>query len=110
MGGVKRVVAPLAVVAPVEVVEEPELELTVSEAVETGDERAVLVAMRRLIARTLDEKDVSARDLASNTRRVHELTKDIMAIDAKRRGLLPSPAGVEGAAGSDDELFDGTGI
>lgn len=50
-----------------------------------GTRRDLLVAMRDLVARDLDE-GVPARDLASLTKRLLEITKEIEAIDAAANG------------------------
>ncbi|NKY08933.1 hypothetical protein [Cellulomonas hominis] len=54
---------------------------TVSEAAETGDRRALLVALRDRIAKTVTDPDCPPRDLASLSRRLVELGKEISAID-----------------------------
>ena len=58
---------------------------TVSAAAASGSRRDVLVALRDLTARSLDE-GVPPRDLASLTRRLLEITKEIEAIDAASSG------------------------
>lgn len=55
---------------------------TVLEAAESGDRIAELTAMRRVIARALDNENTSPRDLASLSRRQIEISKEI---DALRR-------------------------
>lgn len=63
----------------------------------TGSRRDLLVAMRDMVARNLDE-GVPARELAALTRRLLEITKEIEAIDAADEG---DPVG--DAASTDDE-------
>ena len=50
-----------------------------------SDPRTLLVATRDLIARTLDE-GVPPRDLASLTKRLREVTREIEALDAASSG------------------------
>ena len=58
--------------------------LTIVEAAGSGDERALLVALRERIARTVTDPRCPPRDLAALSRRLQELSKDIAAIDVKR--------------------------
>lgn len=58
---------------------------TIAKAAAAGSRRDLLVAMRDKIATELDG-DVPARDLASLTRRLMEITRDIEAIDAAEKG------------------------
>lgn len=61
--------------------------MTVLEAVRTGDRRAALVALRDRLAETLDSKD-SARDIASNSKRLMEV---LDALDALPDEAAASP-------------------
>lgn len=56
---------------------------SVSQAAATGDHRALLVAMRDRISKTVSDPDCPPRDLASLTRRLQDIAKDIEAIDAR---------------------------
>jgi hypothetical protein len=58
---------------------------TIREAASTGSQRDLLVAMRDKIATELDG-DVPARDLASLTKRLMEITREVEAIDAETKG------------------------
>ncbi len=58
--------------------------MTILEAVRTDDRRTALVALRDKLAETLDAKD-SARDIASNSKRLMEVMREIDA--------LPDPEG-----------------
>jgi hypothetical protein len=58
---------------------------SVAEAAETGDHRALLVAMRERIARTVSNPDCPPRDLAALTRRLQDIAKEIEAIDLRRK-------------------------
>ena len=51
------------------------------EALETGDSRTLLVAMRDKIAEVIDG-GVSPRDLASLSRRLLDLAQEVRALDA----------------------------
>jgi hypothetical protein len=57
--------------------------LTVTEAAESGSVREQLVALRERLAKTVEDPNCPPRDLASLSRRLMELTKEIAAIDAR---------------------------
>ena len=60
---------------------------TIEAAVTSGaTEREVLVAVRTRLARKLDDPNLSARDLASNSKRLLEVDRAIRAIDAAPGG------------------------
>ncbi len=59
--------------------------LSVSEAAATGDHRALLVAMRERIAKTVADPDCPPRDLAALTRRLQDISKEIESIDLRLR-------------------------
>lgn len=69
--------------------------MTIEAAADSEDERELLVALRTAIAQALDE-GVLARDLASLTRRVMEINREIAAIDAMASkggdGVVDTPA------------------
>ena len=67
---------------------------TITEAVTTGTTRDVLVASRDRIARALDDPNIAARDLASNSKRLMEVIRDIEAIDAREAEEVADGAGV----------------
>jgi hypothetical protein len=75
---------------------------TIYNAAKSGDTRKLLVALRNRIAQQLDGK-ISARDYASLSKRLMDVT---MLIDAIDRGeAKDSP--VSAALDVDDELLDG---
>ena len=57
--------------------------LTITEAVDNGTLRQQMVALRERIAVTVDNPDCPARELASLSRRLLEISKEIAAIDAR---------------------------
>ena len=59
--------------------------MNIAEAAAGGSERDLLVAMRDQIATNLDN-GVPPRDLASLTKRLMEITREIKAIDAAENG------------------------
>jgi hypothetical protein len=75
---------------------------TVSEAAEGGDLRELLVAMRDRIAKAVAEPNCPPRDLAALTRRLHEIARDIEAIDVHEEE--------SGAEPSADEAWDSSAI
>jgi hypothetical protein len=58
---------------------------SIKDAAANGSRRDLLVAMRDKVASDLDD-GVPPRDLASLTRRLLEITKEIEAIDAGEKG------------------------
>lgn len=76
----------------------PPRKLSVSEAAATGDHRALLVAMRERVARTVSDPDCPPRDLAALTRRLQDIAKEIEAID-----LRAKEEGADAADVADDE-------
>lgn len=56
---------------------------SVIQAAESGDHRALLVAMRERIARTVSNPDCPPRDLAALTRRLQDIAKEIEALDLR---------------------------
>lgn len=73
--------SPLRAVGPDEKAERTEPKTVL----ESGDRVAELTAMRRVIARALDNENTSPRDLAALSRRQIEISKEI---DALRRQKL----------------------
>lgn len=53
--------------------------MSILEAAQTGDRRRVLMALRDKLAETLDSKD-SARDIASNSKRLMEVLAEIESL------------------------------
>jgi hypothetical protein len=56
---------------------------TIAQAASSGTTRDVLVASRDRIAKALDDPNIAARDLASNSKRLMEIIREIEAIDAR---------------------------
>jgi hypothetical protein len=71
---------PLRAVADDERVPE---QLSVAEAATSGSHRALLVAMRDRIAKTVTNDGCPPRDLASLTKRLQDIANEIEAIDAR---------------------------
>lgn len=71
----------LRAVAPNE--KAPSKPKTVAEAAKKGTPRELLVAMRDRVAETVTKPDCPARDLASLTKRLSDLAKEIESIDAR---------------------------
>lgn len=62
--------------------DEPVRPKTITEAASSGTHRELLVAMRDRIAKAVEDPQCPPRDLASLSRRLHELSKDIEQHDA----------------------------
>lgn len=76
---------------------------TVAEAAQGGNHRDLLVTMRDRIAKTVTDPDCPPRDLASLTRRLQDIAKEIAAIDAR-------DAENEGSGGDVDDGFDASAL
>lgn len=72
----------------------------ITRAAADGDEREVLEALRDRIARTLDDPNTPARDLAALSKRLREIIADLREVDKKYGGgMIVDP--------QEDEAFDG---
>lgn len=78
----------------------PVVPLTVEEAAESGDHRALLVAMRERIARTVSDERCPPRDLAALTRRLQDIAREIEEIESRSGG-----DDIGHAAGTPDDEF-----
>lgn len=58
---------------------------SVSQAVTNGSPRDVNVAMQDRIAKAIDSDDIRGADLAALSRRLHELRKELTAMDAQAK-------------------------
>lgn len=61
------------------------VKLSVAQAAATGDHRSLLVAMRERIAAAVSNPECPPRDLASLTRRLQDISKEIEALDLRAR-------------------------
>ena len=77
---------------------------SVADAAAGGDHRELLVAMRERIAKTVSDPDCPPRDLASLTRRLQDIAKEIEAIDLRAK----EEALEDGV--TDDEEWDETAL
>ena len=75
-----------------------------ADAAQSGDRRELLIAMRDRIAKTVSDPDCPPRDLASLTRRLQDIAKEIDVLD-----LSGSGSGSV-VADTDDESFDATSV
>ena len=85
--------------------EKPVVKQSVAQAAASGDHRALLVAMRERIAKTVSDPDCPPRDLAALTRRLQDISKEIEALDLRARE--------EGADANDvaeDESWDAAAL
>ena len=76
----------------------------VADAAQSGDHRALLVAMRDRIAVEVGSSKCPPRDLASLTKRLSDIAKEIEAID------LRAKEEAEDAEDAEDEPFDAAAI
>lgn len=92
----------LRAVAPDEKAE-PAKPKSILEAAELGSRIEELRAMRRRIARAMDDPNTPARDLAALSRRQLEIGKEIEAI------VVAEDEDHSVVVNADDEVWDGTG-
>jgi hypothetical protein len=83
--------------------EKREAPKTILEAAEIGSRLEELRAMRRRLARALDDPNTPARDLAALSRRQLEIGKEIEAI------VVSEDEDHSVVVNADDEVWDGTG-
>ena len=74
--------APLRVAKPGEK-STPKRPESVASAVTDGSARDVNIAMQDRIAKAIDAEDIRGADLAALSRRLHELRKELAAMDAQ---------------------------
>jgi len=71
---------------------------SVSDAVQKGSPRDVNIAMQDRIAKAIDAEDIRGADLAALSRRLHELRKELAAMDAQAKEAAEDDDVVEDAA------------
>lgn len=76
---------------------------TILDAAESGSRLAELRAMRRRIAKALDDPNTPARDLAALSRRQLEIGREVEAI------IVAEDEDHSVVVNADDEAWDGTG-
>lgn len=99
----KKAAAPLRAVKPGEKPKRTAKPKTVVEAAASDDPRELLIAMRARLAKAVQNENTPPRDLAALTRRLHEVVRDIAAIDA----AAGEGDDVGDASRTPDEEFDG---
>lgn len=77
---------------------------SVADAAQSGDRRELLVSMRDRIAKAVSDPDCPPRDLASLTRRLQDIAKEIDLLE-----LSGSGSGSV-VADTDDESFDASSV
>lgn len=78
--------------------------LSVAQAAATGNHRKLLVAMRDRIANAVSDSECPPRDIASLTRRLQDIAKEIEQIDLREK--QENPRGDK----SGDEVWDEASI
>ena len=76
----------------------PAARLSVAEAAATGEHRALLISMRERIARAVSDPECPPRDLASLTRRLQDISKEIESLD-----LRDKEEGADSVGSAEDE-------
>jgi hypothetical protein len=84
---------------------QPKAPTTVAEASSEGTARQELVALRARIAKAIDDPNIRGADLASLSRRLLEIRKEIDAIDAREE-----QEATEDAAEVEDGDFDAASV
>jgi hypothetical protein len=72
----------------------------VSQAAASGSHRDLLVAMRTRIAKTIEDPKCPPRDLASLSRRLQDVAREIEELDAR------TDDDITHASGTADDAFD----
>lgn len=93
--------APLRAVAPGEKAPKKAPPKTITQAAKEGTTRELLAALRDRLAKAVEDPNCPPRDLASLSRRLHEITRDIEAIDA-----AAGEGGISDAVATPDEDVD----
>ena len=83
----------------------PKKPRTLTQAADDGATRDMLSAMRGRIAKAIEDPNCSTRDLASLSKRLMEIQRDIEAIDAREE-----QDGVGSAKDTPDAKFDASAI
>jgi len=78
---------------------------TITQAADSGTPRELLVALRARIAKSVEDPNTPARDLASLSRRLLEIARDIEAIDAAAEQEATESAETTGDEALDAEAF-----
>lgn len=79
---------------------------TILDATENDDSLAMLIALRRRLARGCDDERTSPRDLAALSRRLVEVDRDIRSRKAQEEAESGPKEGGDGGGGDEDEGFD----
>ena len=95
---------PLRVVAADEAPPVHPRKMSVMDAADLGDHKGLLVAMRERIATAVSASDCPPRDLASLTRRLQDISKEIAAINHAEK------AEADRGGPAEDEAFDASAI
>ena len=74
---------------------------TITEAAAAGNQLELLIALRERVARAVEDPNCPPRDLASLSRRLQEINRDIEAIVARER-----QEAAEDASSQPDEAWD----
>jgi len=77
--------------------EVPDRPVSVSGAVLTGSPRDVNIAMQDRIAKAIDAEDIRGADLAALSRRLHELRKELAAMDTQAKEAVEDDSVSDGA-------------
>lgn len=75
--------------------------MSVAQAAESGSHRSLLVSMRERIAKAVSDPDCPPRDLASLTRRLQDISKEIESLD-----LRAKEAGADASDAVENEKWD----
>lgn len=86
--------------------DKPAKKLSITEAAEAGELRALLVGMQSRVATAVQNPETPARDLAALTKRLMEIAREIKALDAEDE----NEAGGGEAHGRVDTSFDASAV
>ncbi|MBN0039375.1 hypothetical protein JN535_04195 [Cellulosimicrobium cellulans] len=77
---------------------------TILDATEVGDSLAMLVALRRRLAKACDDERTAPRDLAALSRRLVEVDRDIKAREAQEEAEGGPKEGGDGDEDGDEDF------
>lgn len=82
----------------------PAKPLTLTQAAEVGDTRAILAAMRQRLAKAMDDPGVAPRELVGLSSRLTEVIRDLAALNAEQAEPTAEQETAPRAAVVDDAL------
>lgn len=80
-------------------------DLTVTEAADSGNDLALMIAMRSIVAARIQDESTASRDLASLTKRLTEINQEIKSLNAQEEQRAEENGRIR-----EDEAFDASAV